>query len=93
MSKATIIQQDNAHLQALVENVEAASAAWERASQTWEADPTQEAHADALLEAERDYDRAAKELAQHVRSLFRVGYRLTLPDESSMESDTGDYTK
>lgn len=79
MSSQTIIQQDNARLIALVDAFEAARAGWENAAETWDTDPTIEAHAEALTEAEREAREAAADLAAHVAAWVTGGYRLHRP--------------
>ena len=54
-AQQTIIQQDNTYLVALVGQFETAREAWAQAAETGEADPTIEAHAAALTEAERGW--------------------------------------
>lgn len=80
MNRQIIIQQENDLLIALVAQLDDAASAWVKAAETWEADPTIEAHADALTEAQRAHQEALEELARHTASLIRVGYRLYLPE-------------
>lgn len=78
-AQQTIIAQENARLIALVAAFDSARETWSQAAETWDTDPTN-AHADALTEAETLVRERSAELARHVASLVRTGYRLTLPE-------------
>lgn len=81
MNRQIIIQQENDLLIALVAQLDDAASAWVKAAETWESDPTMEAHAEALQEANEVYQEANRKLAQVLRSFWRTGYRLARPTE------------
>ena len=75
-----IIEQDNAQLQALLDQMDKAQERLNEAGAAWEADQTSEIASDNLSEAIATYQEAADEVAQLLRSLWQAGYRLMRPE-------------
>lgn len=91
MSKVQIEEQANRAVQRLIDQLERAAETRVAAGEAWQAannapsgvdgQKTLEA-AGQLDKAIEGYYQATHDLAQHVRSLFQTGYRLSLPEDS-----------